>query len=339
MEHFDSQGSFSTSRDEKVEPIELLEENWFFNNLFHRRRSMVRCASDPTPLCSSSTEMAVRSPGGDKRSSSITEVAMDDYCAVSSNFLRTPSLPTCIGKPQPAEMDQSNQQTLASTSEFLLPQGTSKSMMQGTSVGRHRVHKESKADSPNKDIENPYDKESYSVTELWNDALEEGRRGSRRFMGQASLNPSRVLTLQHNSKTITPSPYIQRYRTPRREIKEDNESHHSCSSGDMSRTLSRWKTMSDLEIEELQGFMDLGFKFNKEDLNPSVVNIIPGLKVRSEANWDEDKVSRPYLSEAWLVKRSAPLMPNWVDRRSAGDMKEQLKFWAQAVASNVRQEC
>lgn len=89
--------------------------------------------------------------------------------------------------------------------------------------------------------------------------------------------------------------------------------------------------------------MDLGFVFNKDEMNPSILNIIPGLQEKrpEEKQEDEehDRVRRPYLSEAWLVQRSDPPKLNLVDRGSAVDMKQQLKAWARTVASNVRQEC
>ncbi|KAJ4982109.1 hypothetical protein NE237_032946 [Protea cynaroides] len=338
MEH--SWESSSISRDEKVEPIELFEEKWFFNNLF-LRTAMVRCASDPTSSLSICQEMTAKSLG-DKRSSSITEVPR--------NLLRSPSLPPCIGRPESAEADHSNQQSsVIITSEVLPPRQTSKNMMQDTSVGSHGVQKESKVDNPNKDIENP-GKQSSSITEgLWVDGpvhhdlartpslpssvgkekvavMEEDGHGSRKLMRQLSFNPSSFLPPQHKYKTMAP-----RHRL-RRETKVDVTNKGS-------EKLSRRKTMGDLEIEELRGFMELGFTFNEEDLNPSVVNLIPGLRTRSEENLDEDKERRPYLSEAWTEQKSAPLMPNLVEKKSVGDIKEQLKYWAQAVASNVRQEC
>jgi hypothetical protein len=59
-------------------------------------------------------------------------------------------------------------------------------------------------------------------------------------------------------------------------------------------------------------------------------------------------VPRPYLSEAWQHgARSAPPLTTsasaiklqQADARSAAEMKDQLRMWAQAVACNVRQEC
>ena len=110
------------------------------------------------------------------------------------------------------------------------------------------------------------------------------------------------------------------------------------------------KSLSDLEFEELKGFMDLGFVFSEEDKNSKLVSIVPGLqrlgKKGGEDDEDEDEkivsVSRPYLSEAWDVmdrrrKEVDPLL-NWriPDFGDEMDMKEHLRFWAHMVASAVR---
>ncbi|XP_010274414.1 PREDICTED: uncharacterized protein LOC104609737 [Nelumbo nucifera] len=106
------------------------------------------------------------------------------------------------------------------------------------------------------------------------------------------------------------------------------------------------KSLSDLEFEELKGFMDLGFVFSEEDKDSSLVSIIPGLQrlgkkdVEEEAI-DESTIPRPYLSEAWGVldqrKERNPLM-NWriPPLGSETDMKDHLRFWAHTVASTVR---
>lgn len=115
---------------------------------------------------------------------------------------------------------------------------------------------------------------------------------------------------------------------------------------------NKTKSRDVLESEEVQGFKDLGFNFEKLDLNPSVVNILPGLQDKGPGpgpgrfklgHEEEEEERRPYLSEAWQVQSSSapPTLPNWaVDKKnSSKDMKAQIKFWARAVASNVRQEC
>lgn len=113
------------------------------------------------------------------------------------------------------------------------------------------------------------------------------------------------------------------------------------------------KSLSELEFEELKGFMDLGFVFSEQDSDlPDLVSIIPGLQrlgknQNGDAQGREDNkvvseisVARPYLSEAWEIlherKRFDPLM-NWKvpDLGNETAVKDQLRFWAHAVASTV----
>ncbi|KAK7318835.1 hypothetical protein RJT34_03542 [Clitoria ternatea] len=110
------------------------------------------------------------------------------------------------------------------------------------------------------------------------------------------------------------------------------------------------KSLSDLEFEELKGFMDLGFVFSEKDKDSSLASIIPGLqrlgKNEEEKEGDCDDwsvVPRPYLSEAWEVheygrrKKENPLM-HWKipALNNETDMKESLRWWAHTVASTVR---
>ncbi|KAM0948148.1 hypothetical protein DsansV1_C07g0075251 [Dioscorea sansibarensis] len=104
-----------------------------------------------------------------------------------------------------------------------------------------------------------------------------------------------------------------------------------------------YKSLSDLENYELQGFMDLGFVFHKEKLSSEMICVIPGLQrlveeksgsaERRETN--EEQVKRPYLSEAWLIsKPDSPLLnlrmlPNSLQR---ADMKKHLRFWAREIS-------
>ncbi|XP_058766927.1 uncharacterized protein LOC131640544 [Vicia villosa] len=110
------------------------------------------------------------------------------------------------------------------------------------------------------------------------------------------------------------------------------------------------KSLSDLEFEEVKGFMDLGFVFSEEDKDSSLVSIIPGLQRLGKNDKDEDEeedssfesmIQRPYLSEAWEVhewrKKEKPLM-NWKIPAPTNDvdMKYSLKCWAHNVASTVK---
>ena len=119
------------------------------------------------------------------------------------------------------------------------------------------------------------------------------------------------------------------------------------------------KSLSDLEFEELKGFMDLGFVFSEEDRDSSLASIIPGLQRLGKKEKDEEEkeeeeeeegvdsngcgISRPYLSEAWEAfdmmrkKEINPLM-NWRIPALSNevDMKDNLRWWAHTVASTVR---
>lgn len=133
------------------------------------------------------------------------------------------------------------------------------------------------------------------------------------------------------------------------------------------------RSLGELELEELKGLMDLGFTFKKENINPRMMSLVPGLQrlrvgahsnnrktqnssdddddVEELANKDNDhdggddevevEVTRPYLSEAWLIKRpDSPLLNLRLPTRvsSAADMKKHLKSWARTVASEIQQE-
>ncbi|XP_010279224.1 PREDICTED: uncharacterized protein LOC104613196 [Nelumbo nucifera] len=282
MELADFCGS-SASTDGKLEAMELLEEYWFFENLFDTRTIMDKSSSDPSLSPKNCQKISAKSPANELPSS-VAEVPRKDSSARHS-LRRAPSLPPCIGRGRLSEEEEEEE--------------------------------------------------------------EERHHAMSKLTRQASLNSSDILPPRHTSKNMTPSPSIPKHRA-RRESKvvspNQDTKNQGCSSKEkipkrLTHRKSR-KSLSDLEFEELQGFKDLGFTFNKEDLSPTVVNIIPALKEKTQQNWDEDnKVRRPYLSEAWLVQRSASPMPNWVHSESAGDMKAHLKFWARVVASNVRQEC
>ncbi|XP_041027486.1 uncharacterized protein LOC121267600 [Juglans microcarpa x Juglans regia] len=127
------------------------------------------------------------------------------------------------------------------------------------------------------------------------------------------------------------------------------------------------KTLGELEHEEVQGFMDLGFVFKKELLSPRMMSLVPGLQRLGEYK-DQDQIStkliidvaevvkdeesgelgkekrvikrRPYLSEAWFIKRyDSPLLNVRIAWAStAADMKKNIKFWARNVAISALQE-
>lgn len=137
------------------------------------------------------------------------------------------------------------------------------------------------------------------------------------------------------------------------EIPRATQVENTCGGLRNRRKKSLSKSLSELEFEELKGFVDLGFVFSEEDKDSSLVEIIPGLQRlgkemdgkgrEKEGNANEFSVPRPYLSEAWDVfderkrENQSPLM-NWKVPTISNqiDMKDSLKLWAHTVASAVR---
>ncbi|KOM38980.1 hypothetical protein LR48_Vigan03g236200 [Vigna angularis] len=113
------------------------------------------------------------------------------------------------------------------------------------------------------------------------------------------------------------------------------------------------RTFGELELDEVKGFMDLGFTFEKEYLSPRMMSVVPGLQRLGvmdsketveghymEAEEEKRDIMRPYLSEAWLIKRpDSPLLNMKIPKRcSSANMKKHLRFWAKTVASEIHQK-
>lgn len=114
--------------------------------------------------------------------------------------------------------------------------------------------------------------------------------------------------------------------------------------------------MTELEFEELKGFMDLGFDFSDVETDHRLMSIVPGLQrlkaaggedsapgspSASKGDGEESAVVRPYLSEAWEAAMAAEeeeRLRRWrIPEAVEGiDLKDHLRVWAQRVASTVR---
>ncbi|KAM1249041.1 hypothetical protein ACFX2I_031758 [Malus domestica] len=103
--------------------------------------------------------------------------------------------------------------------------------------------------------------------------------------------------------------------------------------------LSRTKSLTDEDLDELKGCLDLGFGFSYEEI-PELCNTLPALELcysMSQKFMDEHQKS-PENSPA-AVDSVSTQIANW-KISSPGDhpedVKERLKYWAQAVACTVK---
>ncbi|KAK8648405.1 hypothetical protein V6N13_129158 [Hibiscus sabdariffa] len=306
---------------EKVEALDLLEESWFFENLFHRRRRMLRCYSDP---CTSSNF------GQD--------VLAEDSCdRIRNGLVRAPSLPPCIGRENEVQERKKNGGKIKLNRQLSLQ--TSKTAC-SDHTKRDRKIKSSGESSRHNLLRTPSLPSTMGTNELTQDNDSDLRMS--KLIRQAMANSPDIIPPRHGHNKAMNLQRSSTTRPPRNQQVQanDNTNEASVTRGlhpNPKRMLQ--KSHSDLAFQELQGFKDLGFTFDDEDLSPDVVNILPGLQGTKIDEPKQDRVRKPYLSEAWLVQGPAPPLPARVTKNSAEDMKEQIKFWARAVATNVRQEC
>ncbi|KAK8353546.1 hypothetical protein V6Z12_A05G165300 [Gossypium hirsutum] len=180
---------------------------------------------------------------------------------------------------------------------------------------------------------------------------------STSFIGSASLSPDSVLHSPKLHKIISGKEMTEEeLQDNGSRIQEEPKNETAASNRRSSRRKKGTsKSLSDLEFEELKGFMDLGFVFSEEDNKDSrLVEIIPGLQRLGRKDGEEEnkeaagaedddraEVSRPYLSEAWHVserrRKENPLM-NWRVPALGNevDVKDSLRWWAHTVASTVK---
>ncbi|KAI3886176.1 hypothetical protein MKW92_039005 [Papaver armeniacum] len=183
--------------------------------------------------------------------------------------------------------------------------------------------------------------------------------------------PKRLSLLGSKTRSRLSSPSLQHtlptHITRNRVIDVHGNIITSASSPSMSklRKTMSCKSLWELEYEEVKGFMDLGFRFDKEQICPRMMSVIPGLQrldslefqelissststssvqeeneEEEEEGEEEEVVERPYLSEAWLIKKpNSPLLNLRMPHVTASnDMKNHLKFWARTVACAVQLE-
>ncbi|KAL8167286.1 hypothetical protein V2J09_008785 [Rumex salicifolius] len=159
----------------------------------------------------------------------------------------------------------------------------------------------------------------------------------------SSLDPSLLIPTKHKPSKNLPDPNmsknLQQRRTelPIRTLQGIRESKSE-------RNLMRSMSLKSLSDKEVQGFQDLGFTFDNEDLCPIVVDKLARLNVKEETDQIEEGRKGKMIPEAWNATQTqrahSPPIPKWVDTKSSAQhMKQQIKFWAKSVASNADQEC
>ncbi|CAI8593179.1 unnamed protein product [Vicia faba] len=296
----------SFCKDEKVEAMNLLEECWFFDNLLNIKPKMLRSHSDPYP----STRLID------------SDFLVKDKSAFvqPKKIQRTPSM-------SPIRVKKEEEEDKIGSKLVHQPLDPSKQHHCAKMKGLH--HRSDCNRRKSKLLRTPSLPPSLGREEKSQETYPRNGRSKKQPSTPTNIEklPPRLTSKSCSIPRCRPSKNIEVESLNKEGIME------------MRRKVLNQKTirrsLSDLEYEEVQGFKDLGFSFEKEALSPSLANIIPGLQEKNRDESEEDKAARgPYLSEAWLVQSCAtPPVPNWGDNMSADDMKKHIKFWARAVAS------
>ncbi|RDX70292.1 hypothetical protein CR513_50482, partial [Mucuna pruriens] len=333
MEPIGNSCESSFCKDEKVEAVDLLEECWFFDNLLKIRPRMTRCHSDPYP-----SSGLISPPDFLVKDSDLSSYSSPSKPPNNGAFVHPKKIQRAPSMPPLRLREEDDQKGSCSTRTKLVHQPTDPVLSLATS----KHHCAQMKGHHNSDCNRRKSKLLRTPSLPPSIGREEKFQVNDTRTGRSHKQPSTptFVDILHPRKT-SKSCSIPRCRPSR---KTEVESFNAEGIMEMRRRYLNQKTLrrslSDLEFEEVQGFKDLGFSFEKEALSPSLANILPGLQEKKRDETEEDKAARrPYLSEAWLVQSCAPPTPNWASQKSAVDMKEQIKFWARAVASNVHQEC
>ncbi|URE07497.1 hypothetical protein MUK42_19525 [Musa troglodytarum] len=112
----------------------------------------------------------------------------------------------------------------------------------------------------------------------------------------------------------------------------------AAAEGDERRLNGKTRSLTDEDLDELRGSIDLGFGFSEEEGGQDLCDTLPALNLYFAVNRQlSDRVSAQSL-------RLMDLLIGWnVTFSVAGDspqhVKTRLRHWAQAVACSLRQSC
>ncbi|KAJ8765236.1 hypothetical protein K2173_011916 [Erythroxylum novogranatense] len=333
----------STIHEKGAAVHDLLEEGWFFGKLVNSKPKMSRCYSDPSPNFAQGTSES--NPFKEKPSSSSAR-------KFSANLTRAPSLPPCIGREERIHEEERNSEISMLTTQLsdicifnekqneLSTCTKKKVLIQGKETQAPRDKKRKGQRSSRQNLLRTPSLPPCIGRELEELEGNEGDITMSRLIRQAMPNTWAIQPRNRApNKRVEQSPSMPKYRPSRN---TDMESFNASRPKETKQQLKRTTSMKmprDLESDEVQGFRDLGFTFDKKDLDPRVMAILPGLQDKqSQDHGGQEEVRKPYayLSESWYGQSCATPIPICSFKNAAQDMKTQLKFWARAVASNVR---
>ncbi|KAG5530864.1 hypothetical protein RHGRI_025725 [Rhododendron griersonianum] len=144
-----------------------------------------------------------------------------------------------------------------------------------------------------------------------------------RFSDEHNKNPPSQLSNNEANKNQKTQVFVEGYYI------------EAAADGEEDNNLMRTKSLTEVDLDELKGCLDLGFGFSYDEI-PELCNTLPALELCYSMNQrfldDHQKLPR-------LPAVATGMVANW-RISSPGDhpedVKVRLKYWAQAVACTVR---
>eukprot|EP00246_Nothoceros_aenigmaticus_P000748 TRINITY_DN10978_c0_g1_i1.p1 TRINITY_DN10978_c0_g1~~TRINITY_DN10978_c0_g1_i1.p1 ORF type:complete len:324 (-),score=32.31 TRINITY_DN10978_c0_g1_i1:730-1701(-) len=175
-------------------------------------------------------------------------------------------------------------------------------------------------------------------------------RGPRRLRGQKSL--TNVLSRDEAWERRSQMAMMEELEQLEQDKKARSIGRSVSDCGDRSwprpssRARARTRSLTDEDLDELRGCIDLGFGFSNEREDPDLCNTLPALELCYAISRSYNSRSSPVstLDGANQLGGSLTNSPkhSWTIS-SPGDaphqVKTRLRHWAQAVACTVRQSC
>ncbi|KAJ0514464.1 hypothetical protein HanHA300_Chr10g0369791 [Helianthus annuus] len=301
---------------------DLLEDSWFFGNLLHSKtRTISRSYSDLS--FKSSSPLSSTQENAKRKNSSISSRKQPPVAPPS--LTRTPSLPYSL-----------------ETQSFLAKKPDPSPHSMSSLVGNDK-----------KDVFIKNDPKSSSLS-------------SRKQLPVAPSSLNRTPSLSNSKETQSfqakkPNPHLT--RTPSISTSSGGSDHEDEEDHEIEFTLGRLIRQASMNSSHTSNPPRQTSKVHIHDHLYSSTKIILNIKIymlnlsRVMQAMIENTRKKPEMDQERFIevrkmernrsqsrknngKNGAPAIPGgWVDKSSSEDMKAHIKFWARAVASNVRQEC
>lgn len=185
---------------------------------------------------------------------------------------------------------------------------------------KHPLSSNPQNPQPENQDRKPLPEEPFMVPRLRTRSISEDLSSKLSFMSNSN-SPDSVLfspKLQtiFSSKDIAGADSLEISRKLEIERRPKTESRRRLRGRRMKRSESR--SLSELEFEELKGFMDLGFVFSEEDKGSSLASIVPGLNRlgKKEEEEEEEGFGDPFHQ---ILE-----FPDWMNNGNESCFQEQL---------------